>query len=176
MKASGENIQLATSEVLDSIESLFSGIDQLGWGLVRSTVQIAMSGNKTLSSKEQRANKKKLKEELEKYPNLDTDTYAESIMELGLYEKSEIYEKLLNHPQKENLFKIILYYYGIQKKSNVVQISSERVSKIVKSLKSYMHFDTSDEMKGAHLPESIETVLTILHSKLKPNSIFNIFS
>ena len=167
MKASGENIQLATSEVLDSIESLFSGIDQLGWGLVRSTVQIAMSGNKTLSSKEQRANKKKLKEELEKYPNLDTDTYAESIMELGLYEKSEIYEKLLNHPQKENLFKIILYYYGIQKKSNVVQISSERVSKIVKSLKSYMHFDTSDEMKGAHLPESIETVLTILHSKLK---------
>jgi hypothetical protein len=56
----------------------YSGIDQLGWGLVRSTFQIAMSGNKTLFSKEQRANKNKLKEELEKYPNLDTDTYAKN--------------------------------------------------------------------------------------------------
>ena len=60
-----------------------------------------------------------------------------------------------------------MYFAGILKKSGVVQISSERVSKIVKSLKSYMHFESSDEMLPAYLPDTMETVLTILHSKIK---------
>jgi len=64
-------------------------------------------------------------------------------------------------------FYIANVLYSIRRKSVVIDLSVQKVSKIVKSLKSYMHFEQSEEMKLANLSEGIETVLIILQSKLK---------
>jgi signal transduction histidine kinase len=167
IKASGENIGFSTNDLLEKMESIFTELNPKDWSLIRNTVKESLQKNKTLSSKEQRAIKKSLKAELENIPELDIDSFCETIMDLGLFDSKDTIEKLTLHSNREKVLNIILYFTGILKKSSVVHLSADRVSKIVKSLKSYMHFDTSDEMQPAYLPETLETVLTILHSKLK---------
>jgi histidine kinase len=167
MKASGENIFFSTKDLIHSPAFISHTLKEEDWVLVRSIIQLSVGSSKALSSKELRSQKKKIREELEAYSGIDADKFAEDIVELGLVESPDTYKEILNHSKRDTILKFSMYFAGILKKSGVVQISSERVSKIVKSLKSYMHFESSDEMLPAYLPDTMETVLTILHSKIK---------
>ena len=88
-------------------------------------------------------------------------------MDLGLLDALERDEPLLRHPDLEKYLSIANDLYGIRKKSTVIQTSAERVSKIVKSLKSFMHFDQNETKMVSDLTEGMETVLIILHNKIK---------
>ena len=167
IKASGENIKTSTHDLIDSKLFINSNLNDEDRALVKETLKFSLGSNKTYSSRELRQMKKSLKEKLSTFSEIDTERVSEDLLELGLYESPENYNKILYNPHREELLKITLYYFGILKKSSVVQISAERVSKIVKSLKSYIHFDNSDEMQLSNLSETMETILTILHSKLK---------
>ena len=48
--------------------------------------------------------------------------------------------------------------FSIRSKSVVIDISVQKISKIVKSLKSYMHFEQSEDMKPANIAEGIEII------------------
>ena len=167
MKASGENIFFSTKDLIHSPDFISHTLKEEDWILIRDTIQLSVGSSKSLSSKELRSQKKKIREELEAYSGIDPDKFAEDIVELGLVESPDTYKEILNRSKRDTILKFSMYFAGILKKSGVVQISSERVSKIVKSLKSYMHFESSDEMLPAYLPDTMETVLTILHSKIK---------
>jgi signal transduction histidine kinase len=86
---------------------------------------------------------------------------------LGLSEALDQGDTIFNHPDLEKYLSIANDLYGIRKKSSVIHASAVRVSKIVKSLKSFMHFDQNEKMIIRDLTEGLETVLIILHSKIK---------
>jgi len=56
---------------------------------------------------------------------------------------------------------------GIINKSNLIEQASDKVNKIVKAIKSFLHFDQSEEMTKVSIIDLIETVLVILNNKLK---------
>jgi two-component system, NtrC family, sensor kinase len=76
-------------------------------------------------------------------------------------------ENIFSHTDIEKILSLASDLYGIQKKSKVILTSADRVSKIVKSLKSFMHFDQEEKKIISDLTEGIETVLIILHNKIK---------
>jgi signal transduction histidine kinase len=167
IKANSENISEQMKSLLDFLNPEKQGISHSELEKVIKILELSGSVSTTFSSKEQRALRKKLGSELEIKGVKNPEEVAEKIMELGLVSAFESENEIFHYSDLDKLLGIASLFFGIQKKSGVIQISAERVSKIVKSLKSYMHFDQSEEKKMADLTEGMETVLTILHSKIK---------
>ena len=71
------------------------------------------------------------------------------------------------HPDIQAILKLVNTISGVNKKSSVIGLAADKVSKIVKSLKSFMHIDQKEEKVLAKMMDGIDTVLTILQSKLK---------
>jgi signal transduction histidine kinase len=120
-----------------------------------------------ISSREARTIRKKVISLLEKKDQNNVELIADYILELGLIDALESEEKIFSHTNIEKLLSLASDLYGIRKKSKVIHTSADRVSKIVKSLKSFMHFDQEEKKTVSDLTEGIETVLIILHNKIK---------
>ncbi len=86
---------------------------------------------------------------------------------MNLYESLLKEESILNDSDIEKILEIAVALKGVQKKSSIIKLSAERVSKIVKSLKSFMHFEEKEEKVLSDISEGMETVLIILHNKIK---------
>jgi predicted ATPase/signal transduction histidine kinase len=167
IKANSENISEQMKSLLEFLNPEKQGISHSELEKVIKILELSGSVSTTFSSKEQRALRKKLTSELETKGVKHPEEVAEKMMDLGLVSAFESENEIFHISDLDKLLGIASLFFGIQKKSGVIQTSAERVSKIVKSLKSYMHFDQSEEKKMADLTEGMETVLTILHSKIK---------
>jgi signal transduction histidine kinase len=167
IKANSENI----SENMKSlIQKLDPSSTYLTPEILESTyhlIQLSKDSISAVSTREQRQLKKKILSLLEEMQLPNSDTVVDSILELGLVDALESRVPIFLSPHLEKSLALTLDVLSVNKKSKVITTSSERVSKIVKSLKSFMHFQHSEEMVMADIPETMETVLTILHSKIK---------
>ena len=86
----------------------------------------------------------------------NVEVVTDYILDLGLVEALEKEEPILSHTEIEKYLSIANDLFGIRKKSTVIQTSAERVSKIVKSLKSFMHFDQNETKIVSDLTEGME--------------------
>ena len=121
----------------------------------------------SLSSKETRALRKKIISILEERNYKNIEIISDYIIDLNLYETLLKEDSILNDSDIEKYLEIAVALKGIQKKSSIIKLSAERVSKIVKSLKSFMHFEEKEEKVLSDITEGMETVLIILHNKIK---------
>ncbi len=166
IKASSEII-IQKVEELTKENSEILELSKEDWREVITILRIAESANKSISTKELRAQTKNLKKYLEdkNIPNIDTLT--EILLDLGLFHNIEQIDKIISNEKRSTILIVSYLIFSIKNKSYVIDSSAVRVSKIVKSLKSYIHFESNEEMVPANLADGLETVLTILHSKLK---------
>ena len=167
IKASSENVQESMREILDDLKKTNSQLTSDDWNLLFFVLDKANLSPKNYSTKEQRALRKTMIQKLEEISITDSQTFADQILGLGL---EDIFQEIVPHfsnPQFPQILKLVENLHGIRKKAKVIDSSASRVSKIVKSLKSFMHFDQSEEMILSDLSDGLETVLTILHNQLK---------
>ncbi len=135
--------------------------------IVLHILSLSENSHKTLSTKEIRAMKKKVLLYLEEKQIQPTEEIADLLLDLSLGEKLEDLDKYSTHPDLYSILKLANSISSVHKKASVIEIAAMKVSKIVKSLKSFMHKEQSEEMVLANLSEGMETVLTILQSKTK---------
>lgn len=97
---------------------------------------------------------------------------AENLAEFG-FEEADI-KSLADQVKKEDL-SAVLHWMGdnlmLDKMVNDIQESSERISKLVKSVKNYTHMDQGQELKKADLHAGITNTLNILNHKVKNSKI-----
>ncbi|NBU99507.1 MAG: sensor histidine kinase, partial [Spirochaetia bacterium] len=137
------------------------------WKAVISILRLSDMAPKSVSTKELRAQTKSLKKYLEDKKIANIDLVCEFLLDLGLSSNLEKIDQILSNEKYSSLLITSSLIHSIKNKSLVIESSAIRVSKIVKSLKSYIHFENNEEMIPANLADGMETVLTILHSKLK---------
>ena len=166
IKASSENILEALQSLVQKLNPSLSLITLEDLENTLKVLELAKEST-ALSSREARAIRKNIITILESRNQKNVEFIADFILELNLFDSLKKGEEILQHPDIEKYLRMAGDIYGIRKKSNVIQSSAERVSKIVKSLKSFMHFDQKDEKVITEITEGIETVLIILHSKIK---------
>jgi signal transduction histidine kinase len=170
IKASSENILFTFNELLTILNPSTTNISPEDWKKILVYIDLSKESNNLFSTKEIRSKKKVIQSLLQENNIQNSELVAEDIIDLGLSENLEILQPDLGLHNFSELIRACKVLKGIQKKANVINLSSDKVSKIVKSLKSYMHFEESEEMVSSNLKENMETVLTILNNKLK-NSI-----
>jgi two-component system, NtrC family, sensor kinase len=167
IKANSENILESLRGLILKLNPSLSHLtlDELQTSL--KILELSRESTTPFSSREARALRKKVISLLEERNLSNVDILTDFIVELNLVEALERNEEILFSPQLERVLSLTSDLHGIRKKSTVIQTSAERVSKIVKSLKSFMHFDQNEKKVLADLTEGMETVLIILHNKIK---------
>jgi signal transduction histidine kinase len=167
IKAGAENINEVIEEIQLNLNPDQNKFNDLDWKLISNVLNDCGKDNKSLSTKELRSIKKKLIQQLDEINITNPEEYAEIFIFLGLFENIENYLFIFKNENYPSILKFISLMYGIKNKSKVIQTSSNRVTKIVKSLKTFTHFDHSDKKSLADIKEGMETVLTIYHNSIK---------
>ena len=167
IKANSENILESLRTFILKINPTLSHITINDLEKAIFVLELSKDPSSAISSRETRAIRKKVISILEEKGTLNVEVMADYIVELGLVDALNREESIFTHPDLEKYLSIAGDLYGIKKKSSVIQTSTERVFKIVKSLKSFMHFDQNEKMIISDLTEGMETVLIILHNKIK---------
>ena len=165
--ANSENI-LESMHVL--IKKLNPKLNQITISDIEKSLNILEHSNETisaLSSKEARVLRKKIISILEERNYKNIESISDYIIDLNLYDTLLKEDSILNDTDIEKFLEVAVSLKGIQKKSSIIKLSAERVSKIVKSLKSFMHFEEKEEKVLSDITEGMETVLIILHNKIK---------
>jgi signal transduction histidine kinase len=167
IKAGAENINEVIEEIQLNLNPDQNKFNDSDWKLISNVLNDCGKDNKSLSTKELRSIKKKLIQQLDEINITNPEEYAEIFIFLGLFENIENYLFIFKNNNYPSILKFISLMYGIKNKSKVIQTSSNRVTKIVKSLKTFTHFDHSDKKSLADIKEGMETVLTIYHNSIK---------
>jgi signal transduction histidine kinase len=167
IKANSENILESLRGLILKLNPSLSHLtlDELQTSL--KILELSKESTTPFSSREARALRKKVISLLEERNLSNVDLLTDFIVELNLVEALERKEEIFFSPGLEKVLSLASDLHGIRKKSTVIQTSAERVSKIVKSLKSFMHFDQNEKKVLADLTEGMETVLIILNNKIK---------
>ena len=167
IKANSENIQISISQYLEIIQpenNLFTK-DELKH--ILEVLELTSLNKKALSTKEARSIRKSLVNVIQEKGISLSDKDIDIIIELGFGERLEALEKLLQSPKFSVLLDTISILNGLRLKAKVIEHSAGNVSRIVRSLKSFMHFSEKDEMVLSDIIGGIESVLIILNSKIK---------
>ncbi len=135
------------------------------WDWIQST--LFSRERPILTSREERALRKKFIARLEQAGISDPDSVARRLVEAGIYEESELETliPLLSIPETID----ILYALGqLRLQLENILLASQRTRKVVFALKSYVH--TSGDRSTpvlTDIAESIETILTLYQNQLK---------
>jgi signal transduction histidine kinase len=167
IKASSENISLSIKDFIEKIANSNSQIGGEEWELISKILSDLDNSRETLSTREIRAKKKELAKYFLEKEFSDSEEIAEIFTGLGIFQNINQYENLISNQNFRKILDIIKILHGIRLKSATIEYSSGRISKIVKSLKSFTQYDQSGKMTLTDIREGVETVLTIYHNFLK---------
>ena len=167
IKASAENINEVIDELEKKLDPEYNKFTEADWKIITKILPECGKNQKSLSTKESRAIKKNLLKLLEEKKIESPDDIADILMSLSLYDEIENMLYIFDNEKYNLILSFIFTLYGIKTKSRIIDSSSLRVSKIVKSLKAFTHFDQSGQKSLADLRDGLETVLTIYHNSIK---------
>ncbi|MFZ5353679.1 MAG: ATP-binding protein [Bacillota bacterium] len=151
----------------EKLPELFSMLDKEMQQLFFSMIQGSMEKDVTISSKDERRLKKKLNEQLQEWNIEGSDTIADTLVDIGIYNGLEKYLPLFTHSKCQFIMKVCYELSGIMRNIRNMDIAVEKASKMLYALKNYAHFDRSDTPVEADIIEGIETVLALYHNHIK---------
>ena len=167
IKANSENISANLKDLLFKLNPKNYTLTPSDIENISYLIDLSKPFPNSVSTKERRTIIKKINTLLESDNNKNIEFISDYIFELGLLEALENKDPIFHHSNIVNYFSITNDLLGIKKKSTIISTSADRVSKIVKSLKSFVHFEQREEMILSNIPEGIETILIILNNKIK---------
>ena len=160
IKASAENLRYALNETMSTAPKLIRVLEPEIFDLTFQLIYKA-GKNQNFSSKEERKTRKFLTEQLEEKQFADPDKIAELLVEMKIDTLDKEYFPLWKHPLALEIGTMARGLAGLLMKTNTIEASVEKTSKIVYTLKLYSQKDKSGIMQKRELIPGIETVLTI---------------
>jgi signal transduction histidine kinase len=120
-----------------------------------------------ITSKEKRKYRRALTRKLDLEDIENSDIIADNLVEMGIYDNIKDILPLLKDTKSEQILHNAYRLSTLHKSTNTITIASERAAKTVFALKSFARYDNTGEKVPANLVDTIETVLTLYHNKLK---------
>jgi two-component system NtrC family sensor kinase len=165
--SSGQSITEALNDALMQLPVLLQQLDDSSVTLFLQLIGHANSPKAPLSSREERAIVKKATEQIEAAGIAQARHKAVVLVNLNAHALLERYIPLLQHPQAESILQTASNVGIAFSSARNVNLAVERVTKMVKALKSFSHFNIGTEMIEANLTEGMDTVLTIYQGQTK---------
>lgn len=167
IKASGKNISDAIERTFENLPALFQILNAQTLPVFLQLISHHRGRNMNLTTREERAFIKHISQKLEENGYEDTRTTAEILVQLGILESFSGYLSLLEHPERDFIFRTAKGIGIIVNSTGNINTAVEKVSKITYALKTFTHINQFDEMTKADLKDGIEIVLTLYQNQIK---------
>jgi PAS domain S-box-containing protein len=119
-----------------------------------------------LSSQDKRKRKRQLRRQLEEDQIINADTVADILVDIGV-EEIEPYLPVLKSAQGPDILNVAYQFLAVQKSAQTIITAADQAAKVVFALRTYARYDTTGEKVEAKICDSLETVLTLYHNRLK---------
>ncbi len=167
IRSSSEVAAHSFNDVLTDFVWFAKTLDEKEKELFVRWVATANPNNETLSTKEEREIKKKMRARFSELGIENSHFISDRLVQVGVFEVTQELEQLATH---EHFGKMVFFIINVlsQKRSNkTIQIAVDKASRIVGALKTYVHATNDGEMEHISIRDNIETVLTIYQNRLK---------
>jgi|GEM_PF-133282 len=166
IKATATNLKDSLGDILREAPKIIRSLEEELLLLAEDFI-LGHDPDPSLSLRELREIKKRLKSQLEKSSISDTEEIADLLSSLGKKEIEVKYLPLWKHKDVNQILKFISALSGLKFKSDTINNAVEKTVKIIFALKAYSKKEEEGVMRKANLQDGIETVLTIYHNNLK---------
>jgi signal transduction histidine kinase len=167
ISSSGQSMSEALTDVVSQLPPLLKQLDDTTSTLLIDLLLLANQPKPPLSSREERALIKKVTEQLDAAGLEQARQKAGFLVSFHAHHELDKYLPLLQHPQSEAIEQAARSVASAMGNARNVNVAVERVTKLVKALKSFSHFNVGTEKIDANLVEGMETVLTIYQGQTK---------
>jgi two-component system, NtrC family, sensor kinase len=167
IRSSVSNIAKYLQEIFDELPRILDTLSPKEIQVILEMALYSINSKMTISVKDARKLKRTLTRELEEREIPDADTVADTLSDMKIYEGIDPFLPILTHPDSQNLLEFAYNLSGLQRGSNTIETAAERAAKVVFALKSYAHYDQTNELFKASLKEGIDTVLTLYQNYIK---------
>ncbi|MFB2838998.1 response regulator [Floridanema evergladense] len=167
IRSSVENIADFLKENLLQFPDFFHSLSPEHQQYFLDILQRSSEQTTSLSSKEKRQFKKVLIQELETEEISNADTIADTLVDLGIYDRISAFIPLLKSENGSLILEKAYQVASIQKSTDTIKTATEKAAKVVFALKNYARYDHSGEKVRSQITEGIETVLTLYNNQLK---------
>jgi signal transduction histidine kinase len=135
-------------------------------------IERALSEKKHLSSREERALRRALREEIDGLGLAGADELlpgeiAETFVEIGIYRAIAEFLPMLQHQQVTLILKTAYHVCTQQQNSANILMAVDQAAKLVCAIKTYVHHAPPNQMTALRLADSLDIVLTLYHNHLK---------
>lgn len=120
-----------------------------------------------LSSREERAVKKEIINQLTQENIESPDVVADTLVDIGIYKNIDQFLPLLRTKDATKILLLPSFFSSLFRNSNNIAESVQRASRIIFALRNYAHFEISGGLVKENIKDSIETVLTLYTGRLK---------
>jgi len=127
----------------------------------------AFKKDNTISSREERTQKRSVESNLKELKITNYETIAELLIELGIYENLQDYELILKNQNAVEILNAATKLSSIKFRNDIITTAIEKISKIVYSIKNFTRFDSEGKKIKGNIHDSIETVLIIYNNIIK---------
>jgi len=167
IRSSAMSIEEILNTTLPSLPSLLKRLDDQAVGGFNELVGMSIKKIDILSSREKRAIKYDLIEELEELKIQNPEEYADWIVDMNIYDEKTIFLPLLKKEDAREIFQTAYQISNIIRSNQTVRTATDRAAKIVFALKNYARQDQTGEKATVNINDSIETTLTLYHNQIK---------
>lgn len=166
INAAGSSLQKSIPIVLDRYPDMYNSLDENLREQYFAMVEVSMQPKPGLSSREERQFKRSIRTQLEEAGISNADDLAPMIVKAGLYEHVEQFMPVFKHPRCAEIFAMVGTAAKIKLNIDNIILAFNKAQRLVQGLKSYSH-STGGNYDSTDIRENIDTVLTIMHNRLK---------
>jgi signal transduction histidine kinase len=164
IKASAEHIKKSMKGSAAYIFDLIRYLKIKEINLIQSI--LILNFNNEISSREERALKKSMTNELLSRDIPNAYEVAETLVPLGITDISKEYDHLWVHEKSREILQLLDLQVGLEKRAFVIEKSVDKTSKIVNVLKTFSN-ENLDKKKEINLIDGLETTITIYGNFLR---------
>jgi signal transduction histidine kinase len=167
IRASASNSANALQASLLHLPDVIQRLNQSQQTAFFALLNQALQTPEPIASREKRALKKTLIEQLEHHGIEPARVTADLLIDIGIYTAIEPHLPLLRDADADWMLQIIYNLTRLQTNNRTILASVERASKVVFALKNYAHYDHTSQKQLVPITDSLETVLELHHNQLK---------
>ncbi len=167
IKASAGNMNDLLPTLSENLPLLVAELSEEKRRTFYSLYKRSLSINRNLSSKEERALRRKLTAQLEESGISDADDMARTLSDAGIFEVMPEEIPLLSGPNAERIVQTLYGLCQIRLNLENIELASEKTKKIVYALKTYAHRTNTETLTPFNLKENIEVILTLYNNQIK---------
>jgi signal transduction histidine kinase len=170
IKASAEHIKKSMKDSAAYIFDLIRYLKIKEINLIQSI--LILNFNNEISSREERALKKSMTNELLSRNIPNAYEVAETLIPLGITDISKEYDHLWVHEKYKGILQLLDLQVGLEKRAFVIEKSVDKTSKIVNVLKTFSN-QNFDKKKEINLIDGLETTITIYGNFLRKGIVLH---